>query len=608
MTHLNGIASDVMNRGSRLTQLMSRHSKEGEDPMKVVVIGGVAAGASAAARSRRLDESAEIVVLERGRFVSFANCGLPYHIGGAIPERESLLLQTPESLAASLNLDVRTGHEVLSIDTDAKEVEVRDLLADATYRESYDKLVLCPGADPIRPPIPGADLECVDVLRNVPDMDRIIERIDAGATRALIVGGSAIGLELAEGFRAKDLETIVVELGDRIMPWLGREMTRILHFHVELHGVDVRLSTSATSIREEDGRIVVDLSDGTSLEVDIVVLAAGVRPNVSLAREAGIEIGPRGGIVVDPQMRTSVPDVLAAGDVVETPHFYTGEPVLSMLAGPANRQGRIVADTIFGRDSAYRGTQGTGIVKIFDMTAGGTGMTETDLTRHGIEFLKVYTHQNGHAEYYPGTAPLTIKALFSPDDGALLGAQVLGWDGVDKRIDVLSVALQAGMTVYDLEHLELGYAPPYGSAKDPVNMIGFQASNLLLGDLDLWYAEDYPACADSVTILDVRTQVEYDHWHVAEAINIPYTELRARLDEIPKDRPVYTYCRTGFRSYIAYRVLKQSGFDDAASLSGGMITFHGFHRTPLKVGEGGRPVVTYAEDILAQRPGVLEHI
>ncbi|MEN8237673.1 MAG: FAD-dependent oxidoreductase [Actinomycetota bacterium] len=576
--------------------------------MKIVVVGGVAAGASAAARARRLDESAEIVVLERGRFVSFANCGLPYHIGGEIPERESLLLQTPESLAASLNLDVRTGHEVLAIDTDANEIDVRDLSADATYRESYDKLVLCPGAEPVRPPIPGADLERVDVLRNVPDMDRIIARMDAGATRALIIGGSAIGLETAEGFRAKGLETTVVEMGDRLMPWLGREMTRILHFHVELHGVDVRLSTSATSIREEGGQLVVDLSDGASLEVDIVVLAAGVRPNASLARDAGIAIGPRGGIVVDPQMRTSEPDVLAAGDAVETAHFYTGEPVLSMLAGPANRQGRIAANTIFDRDSAYRGTQGTGIVKIFDMTAGGTGMTETDLTRHGIAYRKVYTHQNGHAEYYPGTSPMFVKALFAPDDGALLGAQVLGWDGVDKRIDVLSVALAAGMTVFDLKHLELAYAPPYGSAKDPVNMIGFQASNLLLGDLDLWYPEDYPACADTVTILDVRSLVEYEHWHVAEAISIPYTELRARLDEVPRDRPVYTYCRSGFRSYIAYRILTQSGFDEVASLSGGMITFHGFHRTPLKVGEGGRPVVTYAEDILAQRPGVLDHI
>ncbi|WP_342660319.1 Coenzyme A disulfide reductase [Rhodococcus ruber] len=577
--------------------------------MKTVIVGGVAAGASTAARLRRLDESAEIVVLERDRYVSFANCGLPYHIGGEIPDRNSLLLQTPESLAASLALDVRIGQEVVRIDRDAKEVEVRDHLQDRTYREAYDKLVLCPGAVPIRPPIPGADDPRVDVLRNIPDMDRIIARLGEDASSAVVVGGSYIGLELTEAFRTRGLRTVVVERSERLMPWLDPEMTRILDYHVGNHDVDLRLGTSANAVREApSGTLALDLSDGTTVEADVVVMAAGVRPNVDLARAAGIEIGPRGGIVVDAHMRTSAPDILAAGDAVETPNFLTGEPVLSMLASPANRQGRIAADTIAGRDSEYRGTQGTAVVKVFDMTAGGTGSTETELRAAGIDYRKVYDHHNGHAAYYPGTAPLFLKVLFAPADGKLLGAQVLGWDGVDKRIDVLAVALRAGMTVYDLEHLELAYAPPYGSAKDPVNMVGFLGANLLRGDIDLWYPEDYPDCADRVTILDTRTQAEYDAWHIPGAILVPYTELRGRLDEVPRDKPVYTYCRSGFRSYIAYCVLEQNGWDEVAFLAGGMMTYHGYHRTPLEVGKGGMPVVAHAEGDMARRAGALEHV
>ena len=577
--------------------------------MKTVIVGGVAAGASTGARLRRLDESAEIVILERDRYVSFANCGLPYHIGGAIPDRDSLLLQTPESLTRALALDVRTGQDVIRIDRDAREVEVRDLAQGRAYRESYDKLVLCLGAEPVRPPIPGADDARVDVLRNIPDMDRIITQLDKDASSAVIVGGSYIGLELTEAFRARGLATTVLERTERLMPWLDPEMTRILDYHVGTHDVDLRLGMSATAIRHgEGGRLVVDLSDGTSVDADVVVMAAGARPNVDLARDAGIEIGPRGGIVVDAQMRTSAPDILAAGDAVETAHFLTGEPVLSMLAGPANREGRIAADTIAGRGSAYRGTQGTAVVKVFDMTAGGTGMTETELRAAGLDYRKVYTHQNGHAAYYPGTAPLFLKVLFDPAEGKLLGAQVLGWDGVDKRIDVIAVAIRAGMTVYDLEHLELAYAPPYGAAKDPVNMAGFLGANLLGGDIALWYPEDYPGCLGKVTILDVRTPAEYEAWHIPGAVLIPYTELRHRLDEVPPGKPVYTYCRSGFRSYIAYCVLKQNGWDQVAFLAGGMLTYHGYHRTPLAVGKGGMPMVAHAEDMLAQRPGALEHI
>jgi rhodanese-related sulfurtransferase len=400
----------------------------------------------------------------------------------------------------------------------------------------------------------------------------------------------------------------VVERTDRLMPWPDPELTRILDYHVVSHDVDLRLGTSATAVRRsEDDRLVVDLSDGTSLETDVLVMAAGARPNVELARAAGLEIGPRGGIAVDAHMRTSAPDILAAGDAVETRHLLTGEPTLSMLAGPANRGGRIAAETIAGHPSEYRGTQGTAVVKVFDMTAGGTGMTERELRAAGIDHRKVYTHQNGHAAYYPGTAPLFLKVLFSPTDGTLLGGQVLGWDGVDKRIDVLAVALRARMTVYDLEHLELAYAPPYGAAKDPLNMAGFLGANLLRGDIDLWYPEDYPGCVGTVTILDTRTQAEYDAWHIPEAVLIPYTELRERLDELPRDKPVWTYCRSGFRSYIAYCVLRQNGFD-AAFLTGGMMTYHGYHRTPLEVGQGGMPMVAHAEDVLAQRAGAVEHV
>ena len=576
--------------------------------MKIVIVGGVAAGASTGARVRRLDDSAEIVIVERGRYVSFANCGLPYHIGGEIPDRSSLLLQTAESLAASLALDVRTGHEVVSIDVATKEIEVHEVEKGRTYREPYDRLVLCPGAGPIRPPIPGADHPRVDVLRNIPDMDRIISQLDPGVTRAVVIGGSYIGLEMTEALRTRGLQTSVVERTDRLMPWLDPEMTRILDFHVGTHGVDVRLDSQAQAIREDGSALVVQLSDGAEIPTDVVVLAVGVRPDSDLARQAGARIGPLGGIAVDAQMRTSVPDILAAGDAVETAHLETGEPVLSMLAGPANREGRIAAETICGRPSAYRGTQGTAIVKVFDMAAGGTGLTEAQLRERGIEYRKVYTNQNDHAAYYPGSSPMFIKALFAPSDGKVLGAQVLGWDGVDKRIDVFAMALRAGMSVFDLEHVELSYAPPFGAAKDPVNMIGFQASNLLRGDIKLWYPEDYPACAATTAILDVRTTAEYEHWHIPEATNIPYTELRARLDEVPKNRPVYSYCRSGFRSYIADCILKQHGFADSAFLSGGLFTYHGFHRTPLDVGKGGFPIVAHAEDQMAKRPGALDHI
>ncbi len=576
--------------------------------MKVLIVGGVAAGASTAARIRRLDEMAEILILERDQYVSFANCGLPYHIGKIIPDRNSLLLHTPESLKQKLNIEVRTQHEVIKLHPASKEVEVKDINKGSTYKESYDKLVLCPGASPIRPPIPGANTPGVFVLRNIPDMDRIISQIDKGAKRAVVIGGSYIGLEVAEGFHAKGLHTTILEMSDRLMPWLDKEMTRILHFHVNSKKVDVKLGVAAKSITSKGNMLEIQLSNGEILETDVIVMATGVRPNVELAKEAGLKIGTRGGIAVNAQMQTSDPDIFAAGDAVETPHLITGAATLSMLAGPANRQGRIAADVICGKKSSYRGTQGTSVVKAFDMSVGGSGLTEQDLQRIGMDFRKIYLHPNDHAEYFPGASPMFIKVLFEPKEGKILGAQVLGWSGVDKRIDVFAMAIRAGMTIFDLEHLELSYAPPYASAKDPVNMAGFHGSNLLRGDIHLCYSEEFPECAERVTILDVRTRPEFDHWHIPGAILIPQTELRARIDELPKGKPIYTYCRSGVRSYMAYCILKQRGFKEVFSLAGGLMTYHGYHKTPLASGSAGYPVVTHAEDILAQKPGAVDHL
>ena len=576
--------------------------------MRVIIIGGIAGGASAAARFRRLNETAEIIILERDPFVSFAGCGMPYHIGGTIADRNALLVQTPASLAANLALDVRTNHEVTKIDRVARRLDVVDHVTGKRFALGYDWLVVCAGARAIQPPIPGLDLPHVHLLRNIPDMDGIIADIAAGAKRALVIGGSYIGLELVEAFRERNLQTIVVEMADRLMPWLDPEMTRILHYHVVEHGAEVRLETAVTAIRAVDGALAVDLSDGTTQMTDLVALATGVRPTTELAVAAGLTLGPRGGIVVDAQMRTSDPNILAAGDIVETPHLLTGHPVLSMLAGPANRQGRLAADTIHalssgeGPGAAYRGTQGTGIVKVFDMVAGGTGMTEAQLSANGIACHKVHLVPNSRSGYYPGAKPMLMKVLFAPGDGRILGAQVVGWDGVDKRIDVLAVALRAGMTVFDLEHLELAYAPPYSPAKDAVNMAGFLGSNLMRGQIALWYAEEYPKIAAEGTILDVRSQTEWDNWHLPDAVHIPLVELRLRFGELPQGKPVFVLCRSGFRSYLAATILRHNGFE-APFLSGGLLTFHAQHRTPLTLGDGGMPIISHAEDILATRAG-----
>jgi NADPH-dependent 2,4-dienoyl-CoA reductase/sulfur reductase-like enzyme/rhodanese-related sulfurtransferase len=566
--------------------------------MKVVVVGGVAGGMSAAARLRRLDEQAEIVVLERDDYVSFANCGLPYHIGGDIEDRQALLLQTPKSLRESLALDVRTGHEVLGVDREQHVVHIRDRKTGTDYDEPYDKLVLATGATPIRPPLPGIDHPRIMTLRNIPDMDAIISVLDDGVSSAVVVGGGYIGIEMVEALTHRGIDVTLVEAVDQVMTVLDREMARHVEDHLVGHGVRLILSGRAQGFADHAGKVVVTLDD-EQITTDLVILAVGVRPESSLARACGLELSERGAVIVDPQMRTSDPDVYAVGDSVQVTDTVTGEPVVIPLAGPANRQGRIAADAIAGRRSAYSSTQGTGIVKVFDLTAAMTGASERTLQRIGRKYAKVHVHPNGHASYYPGTHAMHLKVMFDPDDGTLLGAQAVGVDGVDKRIDVLAVAIRAGMTIEDLESLELAYAPPYGSAKDPVNMAGFVGGNLLRGDVALWYAEQYPGLPDKAVLLDVRSQKEHDTWAIPGSLHIPHKDLRARIDEVPRGVPVFAYCRSGFRSYLAQRILVQNGWPDASTLAGGELTFRAVHPD----GSSGMmqyPVVTYAENELAE--------
>ena len=572
-------------------------------PKKIVVVGGVAGGMSAAARARRLSEDAHIVVLERDAYVSFANCGMPYHIGGDIPDRDELLVQTPESLAANLNLDVRVANEVVAIDTSGKIVQVRDLGASRTYQLPYDKLVLATGAKPVQPSLPGIDSPLVHTLRNLEDMDRIKAVVDAGRGRAVVIGGGYIGIEMVEALRHREWQVTLLEAADQVMGPLDPEMAQQVQAELARNGVQLHLGTKAEGFTDTS----VLTSDGV-LPADLVVLAIGVLPESSLARFAGLHTTDRGAIVVDAHQVTSDPDVYAVGDSVQVTDTVTGEPTVVPLAGPANRQGRIAADHMFGRDARYTTTQGTAIVKVFDLTAGGTGANEKILRRHGIDYRKVYVHPNGHASYYPGTAAMHLKLLFTADDGRVLGGQVVGYDGVDKRIDVLAVAVRAGLTVWDLAELELAYAPPYGSAKDPINMAGFQGSNLLDGTIELWYPQDWGNLPADAVILDVRTERENLECALPMSVNIPVQELRERYEEIDQDRPVYVYCRSGFRSYLAYRMLKGLGFQQVATLSGGTLTME--HSVPwLRPLNGHRePIINYAEEDAACALEVLDEV
>ena len=559
-------------------------------PEKIVVVGGVAGGMSAAARARRLSESAQIVVLERDAYVSFANCGMPYHVGGEIENRSALLVQTPASLAENLNLDVRVGNEVVGIDPGAKTVTVRNLNDGTTYTETYGKLVLATGASPLRPSLPGIDYPLVHTLRSLEDMDAIKEVVDAGQGRAVVIGGGYIGIEMAEALRYRGWEVSLLEAADQVLGPLDPEMAEQVQHELRRNGVELHLGASAQGFTEDS----VLTCEGV-LPADLVMLAIGVAPDSRLAQLAGLETTARGAIVVDPHQRTSDPDIYAVGDSVQVTDTVTGQQTVVPLAGPANRQGRVAADHMFGRDARYSSTQGTSIVKVFDMTAGGTGANEKQLRTAGIDYRKVYIHPNGHASYYPGTAAMHLKLLFSPE-GTVLGGQVVGYDGVDKRIDVLAVAIRAGLTVWDLAELELAYAPPYGSAKDPINMAGFQASNLLDGTVTFWYPEDWGSLPEDAIVLDVRTLEENQTCALPHSVNIPIQQLRERIAELDASRPIYVYCRSGFRSYLAYRVLTGHGFDRVATLSGGTMTME--HAVPWLAAAftSPTPVITYAED------------
>lgn len=546
--------------------------------MKLLIVGGVAGGASAAVRARRLSEDAEIVLFERGPDVSFANCGLPYHVGGDIAERSKLLVSTPERLRTRFKLDVRVRTAVQAIDRLRRRVRVRDLASGREYEESYDKLILAPGAAPLRPPIPGVDLPGVFTLRNLQDTDRIKAEVDRGVSHAVVVGAGFIGVELVENLVQRGVAVTVVELQDQVLPPFDREMTTPIRQALVAKGVTVLLGESAAEFAQVPGGLSVKLKSGRELQASLVILGVGVRPENMLAVECGLEVGPRGGIRVNRQLQTSDPRIYAVGDAIEVTDFVTGEPTQVPLAGPANRQGRLAADHAFGRQVHYRGTQGTAIVSVFGRTAALTGASEKTLRRGNTPFRKVYLHPTHHASYYPGAEAMTLKVLFHAETGRLLGAQAVGGAGVDKRIDLLALAIQAGMTVYDLEEAELAYAPQFGSAKDPINMVGFVASGLLRGDHPQIDAEALLALSepDRPLVLDVRSPQEYAAGCIPGAVNIPIDELRSRLGELPVGRAIAAYCQVGQRGYLATRILCQAGFS-AVNVSGGYAAYRLFH-------------------------------
>ena len=548
--------------------------------MKLLIVGGVAGGASAAARARRLSEKADIVLFERGFDVSYANCGLPYYLGGEIVERKKLIVTTSELMRSRFKLDVRTHSSVESVDRTAKKVRVRDLGSGREYEEAYDKLILATGAAPFRPSIPGIDLPGVYTLRDLRDTDRIKERIDRGVKQAVLLGGGFISLELAENFVRRGISTTVVEKNEQILMPFDKEMTTPIIQELASNGVLLLLGQSAKAIEKTAEGLVVSLNSGQRLPAQLVVFGVGVRPENKLAVDAGLEVGLRGGIRVNEHLQTSDPDIYAVGDAIEVIDVVSGDPIQVPLAGPANRQGRIAADSVFGRATRYRGTQGTAIVGVFNTTAAMTGASEKVLRRANRSFRKVYVHPTHHAGYYPGAEAMTLKLLFDPTTGRVLGAQVVGGAGVDKRIDVLAVAIQARMTVFDLEEMELAYAPQYGSAKDPINMAGFVASGLLRGDhpqVDVEAILAAPA-DEQPFLLDVRTPQEFASGHIAEAKNISVDDLRARYDELPRDRMIAAYCQVGQRGYLATRILLQAGFS-AVNIGGGYKTHNLFYPT-----------------------------
>ncbi|MFO6421930.1 FAD-dependent oxidoreductase [Motilimonas sp. KMU-193] len=560
---------------------------------KILIIGGVAGGASAAARARRLSEDAQIIMFERGPFVSFANCGLPYHIGGDITERSKLLLQTPDSFLARFNVDVRVMNEVVEIDKENKTVTVKNLIDNSQYTESYDFLLLSPGAAPIVPPIPGIQNPLTHSLRNIPDMDKILHTLAVNnVEHATVVGGGFIGLEMMEALHQRGIKTTLLELADQVMTPVDREMAGFAHAEIRAHDIDLRLGVALAGVeyipephiaskdagesvshQHINGHLNLELSNGDSLSSDMLIMAIGVRPETSLAAKAGLTIGELGGIWTKPNMQTSDPYIYAVGDAIEEADFVTGQSTLVPLAGPANRQGRMAADNMLGRDEHYQGTQGTAICKIFDLAIASTGKNEKQLKRADIPYEKVYVHAASHASYYPGSEIVSFKLLFDPSTGKILGAQAAGKDGVDKRIDVMAVAQRAGMTVEQLQHLELTYAPPYGSAKDVINQAAFVATNIIKGDAKAIHYDEIDQLNDNQVLLDVRNPGELENVGMIEgAINIPVDQLRQRIGELPKDKEIVIYCQVGLRGNVAYRQLVNHGFK-ARNLIGGYRTY-----------------------------------
>lgn len=543
--------------------------------VKLVIIGGVAGGATAAARARRVDEGARIVVFERGEFISFANCGLPYYIGNIIKKRDDLLLATPEEFKERYGIDVRVFSEVVAIEPKEKTVIIKNVISGEMYKESYDKLILSPGAEPIKPQLEGIDFENIFHLRNIPDSERIKYIVDKKNPHcAVVVGGGFIGLEMAENLVERGVKTTIVEMLDQVMPSLDWEVASVIHDHLLEKNVDLELGNGVRSFSKTGDRIVVSTQKGRQIECDMVLLSVGIRPENKLAVQAGLKIGTTGGVWVDSTMKTSDPHIYAVGDAVEVKDLVTGFATLTALAGPANKQARIAADNALGRKSIFRGTTGTSIVKIFDIVVASTGVNEKVLKKHNIPHLISYTHSGSHAGYYPGATRTSIKLIFAPSTGRVFGAQIVGKKGVDKRIDILATAVRAQMTVFDLEELELAYAPPYSSAKDPVNIAGFVASNILKGDMDITH---WNSCSDlleqGAVLLDLRTRFELKYnGKIDGALHIPVDELRGRLSELNRETLYLPFCAVGYRGYLGHRILIQNGFK-SKNLSGGMVTY-----------------------------------
>ena len=531
--------------------------------MKIVIVGGVAGGATAAARIRRLNEHAEIIIFERSGFISYANCGLPYYIGGVIEDKEDLTLQTPESFFRRFRIVAKVNHEVTDIDVQKKTVHVTDLKTGTSFTETYDKLILSPGAKPILPDF-YTENERTFTLRTVEDTLKIRAFIEQKQPKtAVVIGGGFIGLEMAENLAELGIKTTIVQRSNHLLPTVDCDMASFIHANFRHHGVQLLLNTNTNKMSITGDQVSLELADGKQINADMVVLAVGVTPENSLAKKVGLELGVKGAIKVNAKMETSIPDIYAVGDAVEVKHFITDKDSVISLAGPANKQGRVVADNICGINSEYKGSQGSSVIKLFDMTVATTGINEQQSKANGIEYEKVILTQNSHAGYYPGATAMTIKLIFEKASYKILGAQIVGYDGVDKRIDVIATAIRAGMKADELKDLDLAYAPPYSSAKDPVNMAGFVAENIKNGIVKQFYFEDIPSLRErkDVILLDTRTPFEYMRGHADGFINIPLDDLRERLGELEKDKKIYVMCQSGLRSYLATRILMQNGFD-----------------------------------------------